>query len=185
MDRGLIPREALEELLLEQVADSVAVVIAWQAGDWSYRPGAVRREDVPLRCSLENLLMEAARRQQELTILWERLGSADSVVDFARGATRNLSLTADEWALLTRVDGRSSLRDIADESGYGELQTARILYGLVSTGVAAVAAPQPTAPVPTAPVVVATAPPPAAAEPEPSRRRAEAKRPGLLRRIFG
>ena len=202
VERGLVAADDLAQLLHEQVADSVAVVMGWRTGTWSFTAGDRREEDVPLRCSLENLLMEAARRQEELEVVWSRLGSAECVVDFARGATRDLSLTADEWALLTRVDGAATLGDIADESGYGQLPTARVIYGLLSAGVVTVCDPPPapadrvagTATSLTPPTglrvggsaspetAVSTAP---SAPVEPARRRAGSAKRSLLQRLFG
>lgn len=133
---GLIDREMMSDYVREQILDSVAAMLGWSDGEWSFYPDEEISEDVALDMSVENLLMDAARRLEEFEVIQDRLGSMDAVVDFAPGGTQaNLALTADEWSMLTRIDGTSSVRDLADASGYSQLETARIVYGLLTAGV--------------------------------------------------
>lgn len=135
-ESGLIDRDTMRTYVQEQIADSVAVALSWTDGTFSFAEGEEIGEDIPLDVSVENLLMEGARRLEEWNIIQRRLGSLDAVVDFVpSGGTAELSLTPDEWSMLTRIDGTSSVRDIAEESGYGEFEAARIIYGLLTTGV--------------------------------------------------
>lgn len=146
IERGLIDRETMRTYVREQIADSVAAVLRWGDGRWSFAPGDEVPEDAPLDVSVENLLMEGARRLEEWTVISKRLGSVDAVVDFAAGSSAaELSLTPDEWSMLTRIDGASSIAEIADEAGYSQFEAARIIYGLLTAGVVALVDPAPPA----------------------------------------
>jgi len=46
----------------------------------------------------------------------------------------NIELSADEWKILTTVDGKKSLKEIAKELGLEEFLVAKTLYGLISSG---------------------------------------------------
>jgi hypothetical protein len=136
IDGGLIDRETMAAYVREQIADSVTVALGWTTGSFDFAAGEEMSEDVPLDVSVENLLMEGARRLDEWEVVQRRIGSLDAVVDFVPGGgTAELSLTPDEWSMLTRIDGGSSIREIAEESGYGEFDAARIIYGLLTAGV--------------------------------------------------
>ncbi len=136
IDSGLIDRETMRTYVREQSADSVALTLGWVDGEWAFDAGAEIDEDVPLDESVENLLMEGARRLEEWEVVQRGLGSVDAVVDFVpSGGTAELSLTPDEWSMLTRIDGVSTVREIACDAGYSEFGAARIIYGLLTAGV--------------------------------------------------
>jgi hypothetical protein len=136
IDSGLIDRETMRAYVREQIADSVAVTLSWLGGSWAFHADEEIAEDIPLDESVENLLMEGARRLEEWEVVQRRLGSIDAIVDFVpSGGTAELQLTADEWSMLTRIDGMSSVREIAGDAGYSEFAAARIIYGLLTAGV--------------------------------------------------
>ena len=45
-----------------------------------------------------------------------------------------MSLTRDEWRVLSCVDGRRSVSELARQLGEGEFRTCQVLHGLVTTG---------------------------------------------------
>lgn len=136
IERGHIDRETMRTFVREQSTDSVAVTLAWRDGTWAFTPGEEVPEDVPLDMSVENLVMESGRRVEEYAVIRQRIGSTDAIVDFvARDDTAELALTPDEWSMLTRIDGQSSIAEIAEEAGYGEFEAARIIYGLLTAGI--------------------------------------------------
>jgi hypothetical protein len=144
IEQGLIDRDTMQAYVREQIADSVAVAMGWTQGHWAFDPDRQVQEDAPLDMSVENLLMEGARRLEEWEVIQHRLGSLDAIVDFSpEGSQAELSLTPDEWAMLTRIDGASSVAEIAQEAGYGQFEAARIIYGLLTAGVVTLVEPEP------------------------------------------
>ncbi|QBI20249.1 DUF4388 domain-containing protein [Egibacter rhizosphaerae] len=136
VEQGHIDRRTLREYVVDQITDSVSALLAWREGWWAFDPGVETHEDMALDTSVENLLMEATRRCEEWQVIRDALGSLDSVVDFVpRESGAELALTPDEWSLLTRIDGSATVAEIAEEAGYGQVETARIVYGLVTAGV--------------------------------------------------
>ncbi|HUH06898.1 MAG TPA: DUF4388 domain-containing protein [Egibacteraceae bacterium] len=136
IEQGFIDRETMRTYVREQIADSVAAAMSWTTGAWTFTQGDEIAEDVALDMSVENLLMEGSRRLEEWEVITSRLGSVDAVVDFAPGGSQaDLSLTPDEWSMLTHIDGVSTVREIAMDSGYGQFEAARIIYGLLTAGV--------------------------------------------------
>lgn len=131
----LVDEATLREVLLEQTVDSVAVAIGWPDSTWRMVPDEACDEDVTLNASVENALMEASRRLDEWHIIVTALGSLAARVDVAPSRAANLELTADEWTMLTHIDGRHSVGELAAETGVSDFHAARIVYGLLATGV--------------------------------------------------
>lgn len=131
----LVDEATLREVLLEQTVDSVAVAIGWPDSTWRMVPDEACDEDVTLNASVENTLMEASRRLDEWHIIVAALGSLATRVDVAPSRAANLELTADEWTMLTHIDGRHSVAELAAETGVSDFHAARIVYGLLATGV--------------------------------------------------
>jgi hypothetical protein len=136
VERGVIDRETLRTYVQAQILDSVTAALSWDTGRWTFAPGDEQAEDAPLDMSLENLLMDASRRLEEWEVVRGELGSLDAVVDFSpRQTGAEVALTPDEWSLLTHIDGAASVAEIADYAGYGQFETARIVYGLMTAGI--------------------------------------------------
>lgn len=136
VSEGMVDREVLRQVIREQISDSIAVALARSKGEWRFVPEEAVPEDVPLGLGMQDTLMEAARRLGQLEVIRARLGGLDAVVDFGAGSKEmRLALKPDEWAMLTHIDGYNSVKEIAEMAGYGELEAARIIYGLLSAGV--------------------------------------------------
>lgn len=131
----MIDAATLREVVLEQTVDSIAVAIGWPDSTWRMVPDEACDEDVTLNASVENALMEASRRLDEWHAIVAALGSLAARVDVAPSQAANLELTADEWTMLTHIDGRHSVGELAAETGVSDFHAARIVYGLLATGV--------------------------------------------------
>jgi tetratricopeptide (TPR) repeat protein len=86
----------------------------------------------------EALLMEAARRIDEWARMADRIPHADVVPalsDAEGDHAAALDLRPREWQVLAAVDGKTSVRSIADAVGLSEFEAARVVYGLLATGV--------------------------------------------------
>jgi hypothetical protein len=68
VEAGLISPEELDRVLRRKIEDSMYELFAWQAGDFSFAEGELEPGSVPVRVQLswESLLMEGARRTDEL-----------------------------------------------------------------------------------------------------------------------
>lgn len=135
LELGLVDQATRREVLLEQTLDSLAVAIGWADSTWTMVPDEACDEDVALDARVENALMEASRRLDEWQVLGRSLGSLDARVDVVPSRAANLELTADEWTMLTHIDGHRSVAELAADTGVSAFQAARIVYGLLATGV--------------------------------------------------
>ncbi|HEX9483896.1 MAG TPA: DUF4388 domain-containing protein [Gemmatimonadaceae bacterium] len=139
----VITQKELERQLRQAIENVVFELMSWREGFFSFEERQV--SDVPLdariRISTESLLMEGARRIDEWSRIADRVPSLGIVPSFAPledDRASVLDLLPNEWEVLMMIDGERDLREIAAALGAGEFDVAKIVYGLLSTGIAEV-----------------------------------------------
>jgi tetratricopeptide (TPR) repeat protein len=159
LELGLVAERDLARQLRFQVEETVFELIRWKDGYFRFEetPSSGNGSQ-PLRIATESLLMEAARRIDEWTTLEGRIphiGIVPALVGNTAGEGPTLDLHPSEWEVLAEIDGERTLKAIATELGRGDFEVAKIVYGLVCTGVVEIVDEQPAQP--TAPSATAAA----------------------------
>jgi tetratricopeptide (TPR) repeat protein len=144
-----ITQHELERQLQMAIENVIFELMSWREGFFSFEERAVA--DVPvdarLRISTESLLMEGARRIDEWSRIADKVPSLSVVPTLApveEDRASVLDLLPHEWQVLMMIDGERDLRGIAASLGSSEFEIAKIAYGLVSTGVILLRAPERT-----------------------------------------
>jgi Domain of unknown function (DUF4388) len=106
---------------------------------------------ITVRVSLENLIIEGARRMRELEQLQDEIPSLDMALKFTeRPGTniRNVNLSVEEWRVVSYVNPKNTIRQIARTVNMNELQIRRIVYGLLQAGLVEIMRPDGGRPLP-------------------------------------
>lgn len=139
LEMGSIGEEELERQLRFQMEETIYEIMAWGEGHFRFEErGEVAEQRLLARVRVESLLMEGARRIDEWTRLESKVPSQESVPALAPLSERDttpLELKPDEWEVLAEVDAERDVRQLAADLGRSEFEVAKIIYGLVSTGV--------------------------------------------------
>lgn len=139
VDMGMVRRDVIRVFVQEQILDAVFDLARWGSGTFEFFRGDAVAEDLPVQIPTGPLLMEVRRRLSEWEDIRAVIPSLDAVPDFVQGgSTTQAALEPDEFTLLTSVDGRRSVRDLAHDLGYSQFDAARLIYGLSLLGVIAV-----------------------------------------------
>jgi len=107
---------------------------------------------IMVRVGLENIILEGTRRMREQEQLQDEIPSLDMALRFVdRPGTniRSLSLSVDEWRVVSFVNPRNSLRQIAKAAKKNDLEIRRIVYGLLQAGLVEIIRPIGASPIPT------------------------------------
>ncbi len=83
------------------------------------------------------LIMEAARKIDEWNRIKKVIPSLDIVLEIEPNPdtdVEEINLTANEWRVLSQVDGEKSIKQIARALKIGEIETAKIVFGLLGSG---------------------------------------------------
>ena len=167
---GKIVHAQVEDLSGEEAVYQLAI---WSKGEFFFETGASVAANTITKTNT-NLLMEAARRLDEWRVLQKKVPSMDLVPEFVipEGREGQINLNTSEWLILSKIDGRRSIKAIANASSHSTFDACKILYGLIATNLirlkepaAAPAPPRPPAPAPAATGTGPTARPPPASLP--------------------
>jgi hypothetical protein len=128
---GRIVHAEHEDLSGEEAVYALAI---WRVGEFRFEAG-VDSPRQTIQKSNTNLLMEAARRLDEWRVLSKKIPSVELVPEFVILENREgqINLNTMEWLLLSKIDGRRSVKEVAGAAGMGVFDAAKLLYGLVAT----------------------------------------------------
>ena len=137
MDLGVLTREELHRHVRQQIEEAVYFLFTWTQGTFSFE-GDVRPDEQDLLVSInpESLLLEGARRVDEWSLIEKKIPSFDIVfgIDRQRLAASGVHLTAEQEALVPLLDGARDVASLVEESGFGEFEVGKALYGLATAG---------------------------------------------------
>jgi tetratricopeptide (TPR) repeat protein len=143
----IITQRELERQLKQAIENVIFELMSWHEGFFSFEERSVADVvvDARIRISTESLLMEGARRIDEWSRIADKVPSLGVVaalapVDDDRASM--VDLLPHEWEVLMMIDGVRDLREIAGSIGASEFDVARTVYGLITTGVVEVTAPE-------------------------------------------
>ncbi len=125
--------------------ETVYQLFTWPAGDFRFEPNELPPEEritVPL--SLENVILEGNRRQQEWEKLRDEIPDLEVPLRFSErpGANlRNISLTREEWQVISFINSRNTIKQIGEYLQLDEFQVRRVVYGLKQNGLIEMAQP--------------------------------------------
>jgi tetratricopeptide (TPR) repeat protein len=143
VETGAVASKEIERQLRLQIESVVFELMSWREGFFSFEERAASEignmPEARIRVSTESLLMEGARRIDEWSRIADKVPSLGVVPALAAvrddGQGPQLDLLPPEWEVLSMIDGTRDLRGIAAALGRGEFDVAKVVYGLVTTGV--------------------------------------------------
>ena len=155
LQNGRMVHAKIGELVGEEAIYALAI---WSSGEFQFTPGE-EPETPTIEKSNTSLLMEAARRLDEWKVLSRKIPGVEFVPTFLpRDAPEPVTLSPLEWNLVIRIDGRKTVEELARTMDSSSFETAKILYGLITSGLIAMRSRDSARPAPpAAPSAAATA----------------------------
>ena len=130
LHNGRIAHAELGSLSGEEAVYALAI---WSTGDFQFTPGK-ESDKVTIEKTNTSLLMEAARRLDEWKVLARKIPGVDYIpVLKTRDLGEPVTLSPPEWNLVIRIDGRKSVEELARATNSNSFDTAKVLYGLVTS----------------------------------------------------
>lgn len=140
IEMGAITTRDVEQYVRRQAEAVVFELTSWREGHFRFEEASPTDfpDNPSVAVSTESVLMEAARRIDEWSRIADRVPNLAVVPQFADAGDDHagqLDLLPGEWEVLTMIDGQRDLRRVAVELARSEFDVAKIVYGLLSTGV--------------------------------------------------
>jgi hypothetical protein len=152
---------------------AIDTILSWKRGRFVFNPSEETLEhtvDLPI----QQVILEAARRIDEMNKIQKLIPNFEvivKIVEVPDAGVEKIHLKPEEWKVLSFVDGSRSIKTISSKVNMSEFETARILYGLISSGLVQL-------------IQKAKPPEPAKPPPEPPSKKDDKKEGGGLFGIF-
>jgi thioredoxin-like negative regulator of GroEL len=138
METAGLPKNVVMEKLRAQVEDVVAIIMDWHDGYFRFEEMELPADkDLGFSLVTENVIMEVSRRLDEWSKIRSRLPDLDQVLVLSPGSdvtSGKLDIKPEEWLILASIDGRRTARQVIQSVGGEEFDTAKVIYGLIATG---------------------------------------------------
>jgi tetratricopeptide (TPR) repeat protein len=137
VEQGSLSRKDLEHFVRVQIEEAVYYLFTWTTGNFQFE-SEVRpdRHDFTISINPESLLLEGARRVDEWSLIEKKIPTLDVIfrVDRERIDGSDVTLTPEQERVLPLIDGARDVIQIGEESGMGEFDVGKALYGLLTAG---------------------------------------------------
>jgi DNA-binding MarR family transcriptional regulator len=138
VQQGYISLENLNAFLLKQAENTIYNVFLWTEGEFEYRDQGLNLKGVVgNKLNTMNLLLEASRRIDEIEIFKKQIPDEGGILRMAGNTDQDegdIKLNPDEWRTLSLIDGRSTVRQIIDKSGFDDFTAYKHLNSLIASG---------------------------------------------------
>ncbi len=138
VEKGYISAETLKRFIHQQVREILYDLFLWKRGEFEYVDKDVAvDEDFATDFNHMEIILEGSRRVDEWALLRKHIPHAEMVFRVGRSVGQqkeSVTLNANEWRILSLVDGRRTVHQIIADSGHEEFAVYRIMNSLISSG---------------------------------------------------
>jgi len=136
LDSQLINEQQLKSVLIEQITDIVSRVMAWDTGTFKFYDGKFpTNEELDLSLSTENLILEGAKRVDELRHLQKQLPEITThlvIKPLTNKSEIELKLSAIDWNILACCNNHRNIDSIIHDSQYDPVDTLKTIIKLIN-----------------------------------------------------
>jgi tetratricopeptide (TPR) repeat protein len=137
VEQGAISQPELERYIRVQIEEAVYFLFTWTQGTFNFEADVKpERQDFLVSINPESLLLEGARRVDEWGLIEKKVPSFDIIfiVDHERLDISEAQLTETQQRILPLLDGSRDVNQVVEDSGLGEFEVGKAIYGLITAG---------------------------------------------------
>jgi hypothetical protein len=135
---GYVTNSDIIQSVRQYILDVVYKLFTWGDGLFRFEANELPApENITIPIDLESVIMEGSRRLKEWEILQEELPDLDVALRFTDrpdARLRNVNLTVEEWRVVSFINPRNSIRQIARANNLSDFEVRRIVYGMLQAG---------------------------------------------------
>jgi hypothetical protein len=122
----------------QHVLDVVYDLLSWNEGPFTFDDEKQPPDDrITVPIELENVIIEGSRRMKEIERLTEELPNLDFALRFPEDPGdkfKGIHLSVEEWRVVSFVNPKNSILQIAKANNMSDMEIRRIVYGLLQAG---------------------------------------------------
>jgi hypothetical protein len=115
---------------------AIDTILSWKKGRFVFNPNEETLERT-VELPIQQVILEAARRIDEMNKIQKLIPNFEvivNIIEVPEAGVEKIHLKPEEWKILSFVDGSRTILEIASKVNVSEFETARVLYGLISSG---------------------------------------------------
>jgi len=143
---GLLTKTELDQMVRNNVKDVMDRMFALTDGQFRFEPNVLPEDrlwaEPPI--NLDSIIMEGTRRLKESEKLQEEIPSLGVTLRFTDrpdAKLRNVNLSVDEWRVVSYINPKNTVRQIAQANSMSDLQIRKIVYAMLQAGLVEVIQP--------------------------------------------
>lgn len=138
INAGYITQEEILNALQNFFAETVRQLFAWVEGGFRFENNLLPPPDrITVKLDLENLIVEGSRQLREWEQLQDEIPSLDMALKFIERpgtSIQKMNLSLEEWRVVSYINPRNTMRQIANATKMSDMEIRRIAYGLLQAG---------------------------------------------------
>lgn len=146
INAGYVTQEDVLASLQTYATGVVRRLYTWVEGFFRFDNDLLPPDDkISVRIDLENLIIEGSRQLREWEQLQEEIPSLDMALKFTDrpGANlRNINLSVEEWRVVSYINPKNSIKQIARATKMNDLEIRRVTYSLLQAGLIEIIRPE-------------------------------------------
>jgi tetratricopeptide (TPR) repeat protein len=134
-----ITHAQLTRFIRLQIEEAIYHLFTWSRGNFFFEVDAKPDEaDIIVSINPETLLLEAARRVDEWSLIEKKIPAFDLLFDVERERLEQagVELTPEQQRLIPLMDGTRTVQELVDDTGLTEFEAGKALFGLIQAGFA-------------------------------------------------
>jgi hypothetical protein len=122
----------------QHTLDIVYELMTWNKEPFVFEEGELPPQDrITVPVDLENVIIEGTRRTRELDQLARELPNLDFALRFPESPSekfKGIQLSVEEWRVVSFINPKNSIRQIAKACNMTDMEIRRVVYGLMNAG---------------------------------------------------
>ncbi len=138
INAGYVSQDDIVRSVQNYILDNVYPLFTWAEGTFRFEASVLPFEDrITIPINLENVIMEGSRRMQEWERLQDELPNLDVTLRFVErpdARIRDINMSVEEWRVVSFINPRNTIRQIAQYNNMSDFQIRKIVYALLQAG---------------------------------------------------
>jgi hypothetical protein len=138
INAGYVSQDDIVRSVQRYILNNVYPLFTWGDGTFRFESSVLPFEDrITIPINLENVIMEGSRQMQEWEQLQEELPNLNVALRFVErpdARMRDINMTVEEWRVVSFINPRNTILQIAQYNNMSEFQIRKIVYALLQAG---------------------------------------------------
>jgi len=138
INAGILSKNEILLSLQQYCTDIVHRLFTWVEGYFRFDTDLLPPADrINVRMDLENLILEGSRQLREWEQLQDEIPSLEMALKFTDRPGANMkkvNLSVEEWRVVSFINPRNTMQQIAHAAKMNDLEVRRIIFGLLQAG---------------------------------------------------